>query len=223
MTVRSATAHPSLDWQRVAALSSSFGLHVAAAALIAIPLAMPLRLELPKIAEATLYEIKPPPEALPLPPDPAPPLHVKPEHRAPAVAVKPLTPTATPVPDAPPSEVPAATEPAAAGPATDIGAGTTTGGGSGVSRTLAYAGALQLRYPPMSIRQHEQGTVLLRVLVDAEGAAQRIEIERSSGHPKLDAAAREAVQHAHFRPVLQNGQAVPAWGLVPIEFRLDRV
>jgi protein TonB len=30
------------------------------------------------------------------------------------------------------------------------------------------------------------------------------------------------VGKAHFRPVLANGKAVAAWGLVPIEFRLDR-
>ena len=74
----------------------------------------------------------------------------------------------------------------------------------------------------MALREHQQGRVLLRVLVDAEGRVQRIEIERGSGHAQLDMAAREAVQAAHFRPVLKDGNPVPAWGLVPIEFRLDR-
>jgi protein TonB len=54
------------------------------------------------------------------------------------------------------------------------------------------------------------------------GDVQRIEIVRSSGHASLDAAAREAVRAAHFKPVLANGKAVSAWGLVPIEFRLDK-
>jgi protein TonB len=72
------------------------------------------------------------------------------------------------------------------------------------------------------LRQREQGRVLLNVLVDAGGNVQRIEIARSSGHANLDAAAREAVQRAHFKPVLRDGKAISAWGMVPIEFRLDR-
>ena len=106
-------------------------------------------------------------------------------------------------------------------PATGISTGRSDAP-AGETRTLAYDGALKLRYPPMSMRQREQGTVLLRVLVDASGGVQRIEIERSSGHAQLDAAAREAVQRARFKPVLRDGQAIPAWGIVPIEFRLDR-
>ena len=72
------------------------------------------------------------------------------------------------------------------------------------------------------MRAREQGTVVLHVLVDENGVPQRIEIARSSGHVRLDAAARESVARARFRPVMRNGVATPAWGLVPIEFRLDR-
>lgn len=86
---------------------------------------------------------------------------------------------------------------------------------------LAYDGALKLRYPPASVRAHEEGNVLLNVLVDENGNAQRVEIARSSGHAALDAAAREAISRAHFQAVLRNGVAVKAWGVVPIRFRLD--
>ena len=75
---------------------------------------------------------------------------------------------------------------------------------------------------PASVRSREQGTVVLRVLVDARGSAQRIELVRSSGHVRLDEAARDAVGRARFQPVLRNGEAIPAWGLVPVAFRLDR-
>ena len=93
--------------------------------------------------------------------------------------------------------------------------------GRGASRVLAYDGALKLRYPPSSIRAHEEGQVLLNVLVDANGHAQRVEVARGSGHAALDAAAREAVLRAHFKPVLRDGVAISAWGVVPIRFRLD--
>jgi protein TonB len=72
------------------------------------------------------------------------------------------------------------------------------------------------------VRAREQGIVTLRVLVDASGLPQRVEIARSSGHARLDAAAKESIEHARFRPVVQNGIAIPAWGIVPIAFRLDR-
>jgi protein TonB len=111
-----------------------------------------------------------------------------------------------------------AIDPAPAAAGTD----THTGAGNGESRILAYAGALKLAYPRAAIRRHAQGTVLLHVLVGTDGVAQKIELSRSSGHRELDDAAREAVRRARFQPVLQDGVAVPAWGLVPIEFRLDR-
>ena len=77
-------------------------------------------------------------------------------------------------------------------------------------------------YPADSARAHEEGTVVLRVLVDADGNPQRVEIARSSGHARLDAAARDGVLHARFRPVLRDGAAVEAWGLVPVAFKLQR-
>ena len=72
-----------------------------------------------------------------------------------------------------------------------------------------------------SIRAREGGQVLLNVFVDAEGRAQRVEIARGSGHSALDAAACEAVMRARFKPVLRDGVAISAWGVVPIRFRLD--
>lgn len=212
-------ASPSpLSWQRIVALSSTFILHVAAVAVVAIPIAAPLVRVLPEVVPTAVFEVKPLPVALPEPPGPIPPKHILPTHKTAPPPVQTSAPVATnTVATDSPMAVPASTgEPAAGNSsgASDAPAGET--------RTLAYDGALKLRYPPTSMRQREQGTVLLRVLVDASGGVQRIEIERSSGHAQLDVAAREAVQRAHFKPVLRDGKAIPAWGIVPIEFRLDR-
>ena len=218
MSVRTDAAPASLDWRRIAALCSSFIVHVVAAALIAIPLALPLRRDAPKAVEVIFNEIKPPPP--PVPPEPRPLPHVKPNRTPQPVAVKPVLQTSSPLATTNTVAVPVATT------SIDLTVSGVSGNapvaGGGESRTLAYAGPLRLKYPPASMHQREQGTVVLRVLVDANGIAQRVEIERSSGHANLDMAAREAVLRAHFRPVLQDGQAVPSWGIVPIEFRLDR-
>jgi protein TonB len=75
-------------------------------------------------------------------------------------------------------------------------------------------------YPPESRRIREQGLVILRVLVDESGHAKQIEIYRSSGHPRLDEAARAAVARAIFKPLMSGGTARPAAAIVPIEFSL---
>jgi len=78
------------------------------------------------------------------------------------------------------------------------------------------------RYPPQSRRLREQGLVVLRVVIDEHGAASSIEIETSSGHTRLDDAAREAVSRAAFRPYVEDGEPRSALVLIPIEFALNR-
>lgn len=78
------------------------------------------------------------------------------------------------------------------------------------------------RYPPQSRRLREQGLVVLKVVIDERGAASSIEIETSSGHARLDDAAREAVLRAAFRPYVEDGEPRRALVLIPIEFALNR-
>ena len=221
MNARIESAQPRLDWQRVSAMSVAFAVHVAAAFVLAMPLLPAMQRATPPIVEAVMRDVPPPPP--PIPPETLPEPKSKPMHAPPQAIPKPqpvrdtvvdVAPT-LPIPDAP-TVAPSAPTPAP----TDIGEG---GGTGGASRVLAYDGALKLRYPPSSIRAREEGAVLLNVLVDAEGHAQRVEIARGSGHAALDAAAREAVLRARFKPVLRDGVAVSAWGVVPIRFRLDEV
>jgi protein TonB len=77
-------------------------------------------------------------------------------------------------------------------------------------------------YPVASRRQRAEGAVLLRVLVDESGRAKEIEIYRSSGHPPLDEAARDAVLRAVFKPYVENGVSRAAFVMIPIEFSLAR-
>ncbi|NJA87776.1 energy transducer TonB [Rhodocyclus tenuis] len=75
-------------------------------------------------------------------------------------------------------------------------------------------------YPPMSRRMGEEGKVLLRVFVDAGGRPTQIEIKSSSGSPRLDQAASEAVWRWQFVPARQGDEARAAWVVVPIVFTL---
>jgi protein TonB len=74
----------------------------------------------------------------------------------------------------------------------------------------------------MSRRAGEQGKTLLRVLVSAAGLAEQVEIRQSSGFPRLDAAAEEAVRRWRFSPARLGGDVQAAWVLVPISFILEK-
>jgi protein TonB len=76
-------------------------------------------------------------------------------------------------------------------------------------------------YPPMSRRQGEEGKVVLRVRVSAQGASLAVEIKQSSGFSRLDEAARAAVEKWRFVPARQGSEAVESLVLVPLNFTLD--
>lgn len=76
-------------------------------------------------------------------------------------------------------------------------------------------------YPPLSRRMREQGRVMLRVLVNAKGTADDVQIRTSSGISRLDEAAQETVRRWKFVPAKRGTEAVSAWVLIPISFRLE--
>lgn len=76
-------------------------------------------------------------------------------------------------------------------------------------------------YPPAARRRGETGTVTLRVLVSADGGAARVELKTSSGSPRLDRAAQEAVAQWKFVPARQGDVPVQSWVLVPVDFSLN--
>lgn len=75
-------------------------------------------------------------------------------------------------------------------------------------------------YPALSRRMGEEGKVLLRVFVEANGTAGQLEVRTSSGSQRLDHAAIEAVRRWKFAPAKQGDKTVAAWVLVPINFSL---
>lgn len=75
-------------------------------------------------------------------------------------------------------------------------------------------------YPPLSRRMGEEGKVVLRVHVESDGRPSQIEIRTSSGSPRLDQAALEAVGRWRFVPAKRGDEAIAAWVLVPITFNL---
>jgi len=89
------------------------------------------------------------------------------------------------------------------------------------SFNAAYLNNPRPAYPRLSRRLNEQGKVLLRVRVSAEGRPEQVNLHQSSGHNRLDDAARRAVAQWRFVPAKQGDAPVASWVIVPIEFKLE--
>ena len=76
-------------------------------------------------------------------------------------------------------------------------------------------------YPPLSRRLGEEGKVLLRVRVSAEGRPVAVDLEKSSNFERLDEVARQAVERWRFVPARHGDEAIEGTVIVPVEFRLD--
>ncbi len=87
--------------------------------------------------------------------------------------------------------------------------------------TAAYLRNPPPRYPLAARRNGDEGQVMLKVLVSAEGAPVRVELDQSSGSSLLDGAALEAVHGWRFVPARRGVQNVDGWVRVPLVFRLE--
>jgi periplasmic protein TonB len=123
-------------------------------------------------------------------------------------------PTATEAPPTPPqSAAPVAVAPQTE-PATPAVPKTITSG-------VEYIQKPQVEYPAASKRMGEEGTVILHVLVNEKGRAESVDIQKSSGSPRLDEAARDAARRALFKPYTEDGKAIRVYANVPITFKLE--
>ena len=146
----------------------------------------------------------PPPKNLPPPPPPAyvPPADVVSEAPAPANAIAAVT--ATPPPVAPPPAPP----PPVAAPV----------------RTPAVVNARNCEkpaYPSASRRAEEEGTVVLRFLVDVDGKVLDSKVETSSGFARLDEAARSALSRCQFKPATADGKPEQSWASMKYTWRIE--
>jgi len=89
------------------------------------------------------------------------------------------------------------------------------------SFNAAYLNNPAPNYPSVSRRLGEQGLVLLRVQVTADGIPESVELQTGSGSSRLDQAALEAVKKWQFVPAKRGEQSVSASVVVPIRFSLE--
>lgn len=165
-------------------------------------------------------DIPPPPPASP-PPKPVPPKPVvavfapPPLIATPALKPAPITTQPEPVQATPSlSNERDTAEPVQPAPSRTVSAGD-------LSTSMVHAPPP--RYPRESRRQREQGTVILRILLDTDGGVAEIGIARSSGHRRLDQAALDAVKKWRWQPAIRQGVPVQVRGSVEIPFVISGI
>lgn len=75
-------------------------------------------------------------------------------------------------------------------------------------------------YPRLARRRHQEGTVLLRLVVLPSGEVGAAKVIKSSGFDQLDAAALVGVGGWYYIPAVRNHHPVAAAVLVRISFHL---
>jgi TonB family protein len=78
----------------------------------------------------------------------------------------------------------------------------------------------RVQYPTPAARAGIHGMVIVRVLADRNGQMAGAIIDKP-GHVLLEIAAVNAIRQCMFTPGRQNGQPIPVWFQIPINFTLD--
>ncbi len=88
----------------------------------------------------------------------------------------------------------------------------TSGGASGTpiqtdigKLVVVYQPDADAYYPSFSKRSGEQGTVVVRLIIDETGIVEDVALMQSSTFPRLDRAATEIGKRYRFKPFLVNG------------------
>ncbi|MDO8608027.1 MAG: energy transducer TonB [Phaeospirillum sp.] len=166
-----------------------------------------------------IVEVKP----LPLPPpvEPAKPLPKKAPPPKPYVP-PPVIRSAAP----PPAAITAVTATPPPEPATATGTAEPRPGP--VAEAVRVSAALDAKgsckpppYPPSSRRNGEAGAVVLRFLIDADGAVLESRVDTSSGFERLDEAALKGLALCHFKPGTVDGRPERSWARMRYVWKLN--
>ena len=83
------------------------------------------------------------------------------------------------------------------------------------------------KYARASFLDGEEGIVSMRLQIGSDGSVTDVQIATSSGSPRLDQAAKDAVKDWRYQPATLNGSPVPAsipveitWALQTLQFEL---
>ncbi len=168
-------------------------------------------------------EVPPPPPPPPSPPRPRPTPKSPPP--PPTVVAAPPSPAPAPFVAAPPPPVPVLAAPTPPAPEPPPPAPPAPPPPPPVPQDLPisairYARQVEPNYPSTSVDRREEGVVMVQVLIDDKGMPNDVRVAKSSGFPRLDASAVDAVKRFRFHPAVVNGRPAVGYAKIPVEFKL---
>lgn len=132
---------------------------------------------------------------------------------APAVAVA-VKPTAAPAVKPPPAATVAMIKPPTAiAPSKDANL---------VRAKLDWSSCSQPKYPRDSLRNSEEGAVVMAFQIDKTGTVIDKRVDQKSGSPRLDSAALNAIAKCRFSPATVSGAAAESWTKVKFVWKLKQ-
>ena len=161
-----------------------------------------------------LTDAAPPPPPVAAPKTPSPKTPLPPVIQPPITAATPVitAPTAPAINVTPTQNTPPTAPTASSAPSPSIRTGAAIQPGASCAKP---------DYPSASRRLEEEGTVSLKFLIGVDGRVLQAEIEKTSGFPRLDEAARNALSKCQFRPGTIDGKAEQSWASIKYTWRLE--
>lgn len=77
-------------------------------------------------------------------------------------------------------------------------------------------------YPRDAQMQGQEGTVIVRYLIDVQGRVAKVELVRAARTKAFNASALQAIRQWQFKPMMENGQPVEVVHELTIYFELER-
>lgn len=79
----------------------------------------------------------------------------------------------------------------------------------------------QIGYPPLAVRTYTQGRVVVKILINDEGAYVRHTL-LDQPNPILAQAVEAEIAALQFKPAVFNGRRIDCWVTIPFEFELKQ-
>jgi protein TonB len=167
----------------------------------------------PPLETKIIEEVKPPPPDKP-PPPPPPKLAAPPPPFIPPPEVQVQVPQPAPT-------ITAVTNVAPTEPVPPPGAQVAPSAPARVAAVVDARYCEKPPYPAASIRAGETGVVRLNFLIDVNGSVLDSKVERSSGYPRLDEAARNGLKKCKFRAATVDGKAEQSWARIDYAWKIE--
>jgi TonB family protein len=91
-----------------------------------------------------------------------------------------------------------------------------------VQQDLSFNAHVQMHYPEDAVKNKQQGTVILVILVGTDGKVRKIDVDPTTqASPSLVKAASDAAMQWRFNPAVRNGKRIESYAKVPVNFSLD--